>query len=88
MKSIDTVNMRAKKFKEHQRKMFSKSFLDEEQKANFIIEALYKNNIDVLFLQETTSTFIKLVEKMTDSYRICKSGKVDDELCKSVILIN
>ena len=85
---IEIVEVSAKRYKEHQRSFFSKSYLKEEDKAKLIIKALIDNKIDILFLQETTDKLVKEIEKATNDFRICKGDQeIDKSLCKSIILI-
>ena len=49
-------------FKEYQdfmRKMFSKAFLDEEKKIEKTIEAIEKEEVDIVFLQEVNERIMK-----------------------------
>lgn len=86
---IEVVTVKAKKYKEHQRSIFAKNFLNQKEKAKLIIEALNKDKIDIMFLQEVTNEVLNEIEKHTNNYRICKPNiKIHQEDdCKSVILI-
>ena len=47
-----------KKYRSHQKKMFTKKFLNEDYKISMVKEYLLRKKIDVFFLQEVTLELI------------------------------
>jgi hypothetical protein len=41
------------------RKMFSKAFLDEQKKIDKALTAIYKEEVDIVFMQETDENIIR-----------------------------
>lgn len=51
---------------------FNKCYLDQQVKISKVIDAIFKLQIDVIFMQETTEKFVNSAEKQLEGYRVVK----------------